>query len=280
MLLIFEYENFGLSSQKEEHMNALNRTKRLAWATLIRLVLVFRKPIARVLNAPGKHYCPICESSLRRFLPFGDPPRVNAMCPVCGSLERHRRDWLLFKRHTDLLDGSPKTMLHVAPEEFLAARFRRIKNLDYLSADLNNPKAMVQMDIMNIKYPDNTFSVIYCSHVLEHIPNDRKAIAELYRVLRQDGWAVLQVPITADETYEDPAITEPEERKKHFGQWDHVRRCGPDYIERMKSAGFVAERLCATDLVKESDCTRMGFQPEGLIFFCRKPSPNKLHGTR
>ncbi|MFC1895145.1 class I SAM-dependent methyltransferase [Thermodesulfobacteriota bacterium] len=181
---------------------------------------------------------------------------------------------MLFTKQTNLFDGSKKMMLHVAPEEFLSARFRRIENLDYLSADLSNPRAMVQMDITNINYPDNSFSVIYCSHVLEHIPNDRKAIAELYRVLCQDGWAVLQVPITAERTFEGPAIIEPEERKKHICKLDHVRRCGPDYIERMRSAGFIAQALCATDLVTEADCAKMGFQPDRLIFFCRKPSPN------
>jgi SAM-dependent methyltransferase len=255
-------------------MHAISNIKRFAKATLIRVVSAFRPPIAKALNASGKHYCPICQSNVRRFLPAGDPSRANARCPVCGSLERHRLDWLLFAKQTDLFDGSPKTMLHVAPEKFLSAKFRRIKNLDYLSADLSNPRAMVQMDITNINYPDNTFSVIYCSHVLEHTPNDRKAIAELYRVLRQDGWAVLQVPIMADRTYEDPAIIEPEERKKHFGQWNHVRRCGPDYVERMRSAGFVAEVLRATDLANGSDCARMRFQSDRVLFFCRKPSPN------
>ena len=265
----------------EKTTHAINSIKRFVKPTLIRLVSPIRRPIAKALHAFGMHYCPICESNVRRFLPTGDPPRANARCPVCGSLERHRLDWVLFTKQTDLFDGSNKKMLHIAPEECLSTRFRRIENLDYLSADLSNPRAMVQMDITNINYPDNSFSVIYCSHVLEHIPNDRKAIAELYRVLCQDGWAVLQVPITAERTYEDPAIIEPEERKKHFGQWDHVRRCGPDYVERMRSAGFVAHVLRATDLMTEADCARMGFQSDRLIFFCRKPSPNKsLHGTR
>jgi SAM-dependent methyltransferase len=255
-------------------MYAINNIKRSAKPTLTHVVSAFRPLIAKALNASGKLYCPICQSNVRRFLPAGKASRANARCPICGSLERHRLDWLLFAKKTDLFDGSPKTMLHVAPEKFLSARFRRLKNLNYLSADLSNPRAMVQMDITNINYPDNTFSVIYCSHVLEHVQNDRKAIAELYRVLRQDGWAVLQVPITVERTYEDPAIIEPEERKKHFGQQNHVRRCGPDYVERMRSAGFVAEVLRTTDLANESDCARMGLQPDTMIFFCRKPSFN------
>jgi ubiquinone/menaquinone biosynthesis C-methylase UbiE len=169
-------------------------------------------------------------------------------------------------------------MLHVAPEAFLETRFRRIRNLDYLSADLKSPRAMVKMDITSINYRDNTFSVIYCSHVLEHVPDDHKAIAEFYRILKPDGWAVLQVPITSETTYEDPEITDPYERKKYFGQWDHVRRCGPDYIEHMRSAGFFAECLHSTDVLEVAGCKKMRIQEEQLIFLCRKQPPNKsLH---
>lgn len=262
-------------------MNSISNIKRFTKATLVRLISPLHRRISKALNASGTHYCPVCESNVHRFLPFGDPPRANARCPICGSLERHRLDWMLFTKQTNLFNGSNKKMLHIAPEEFLSARFRRVENLDYLSADLDSPRAMVQMDITDIRYPDNSFSVIYCSHVLEHIPNDRKAIAELYRVLCPGGWGVLQVPITAERTYEDAAIVEPAERKKHFGQSDHVRRCGPDYIERMRSAGFDAQVMRATNLVTEADCARMGFQSNRLIFFCRKPSHNKsVHGAR
>jgi len=157
----------------------------------------------------------------------------------------------------------------------LSALFRKIDGLDYLSADLSNPRAMVQMDITRIQYPDDFFHVVYCSHVLEHIPDDRKALSELYRVLSPGGWAVLQVPITVGKTYENPAITQPDERRRHFGQWDHVRRCGPDYAERMRLAGFSVQVLRSTDVVAEADCVRMGFGPGRFIFFCRKPVANR-----
>jgi len=255
-------------------MNSSKRAKQLVRKFLAQLMAVIQVSIAKIVYAGSKRYCPVCENHVRKFLPFGDPPRSQARCPICKSLERHRLDWLFFARKTDLFDGKPKNMLHAAPEACLETRFRRIKNLDYLTADLNNPRATVKMDITSIDYPDNTFSVIYCSHVLEHVPDDHKAIAELYRVLKPDGWAVLQVPITSEITYEDPAITEPEERKKYFGQWDHVRRCGPDYIERMRSAGFFAECLYATDVLEELNCIKMGIHKEQPIFFCRKQSPN------
>jgi len=129
---------------------------------------------------------------------------------------------------------------------------------------------MVQMDITDIRLSDNVFSIIYCSHVLEHIPDDRKALSELYRVLKPGGWAVLKVPVGGDETYEDFTIVDPEERKEHFGQSDHVRRCGRDYVERIRAAGFIAECVRATDLITESECHRMRIWPEELIFFCQK----------
>lgn len=217
-----------------------------------------------------KHYCPVCGNGTAGFQSHGTPPRPNARCPTCGSLERHRIDWIFLQTRTNLFDGAPKRFLHVAPEKFLADRFRAIVGVDYLSADLNNT-AMVKMDLTDIQYPDHSFSAIYCSHVLEHIPDDRKALTELYRVLQPESWALLQVPINAEKTYEDPAIVSPEDRTKHFGQWDHVRRCGPDYIERMRAAGFSTQVLRATDVLSLADCTHMGIQPGRYIFFCRKP---------
>ena len=105
-------------------------------------------------------------------------------------------------------------MLHIAPERCLWPHFRRIRNLDYVTADLDASKAnvMLAMDITDIEFPDETFSVIYCSHVLEHVIDDRRAMRELCRVLRSDGWALLQVPISAKTTFEDPSVTDPSER--------------------------------------------------------------------
>ena len=252
-------------------MNLAHTMKRLSRVTLDRSLGAYQRLAAKSWTDSGSFYCPVCQHSAKRFLPYGDPPRAFAKCPTCGSLERHRLDWLLFEKHTDLFSGKPLRMLHVAPEAFLAERFKALPNLDYLSADLYGRQAMVAMDITQINYPDNSFSVIYCSHVLEHVEEDRRAIQEFFRVLKPGGWALLQVPITVQKTYEDPSIRDPEERHKHFGQRDHVRRCGPDYIERMREAGFDAQSLRATDLVTTEDCIRLGFQPDRLLFFCIKP---------
>lgn len=241
---------------------------------LLRRVLQFWKPIRERLNkrkyAGDKYYCPICQNQVITFLPAGKPLRPLARCPVCNSLERHRLDWIFFREKTDLFDQNSKKMLHVAPEPFFASRLKHIANLDYVTGDLNDPRAMVTMNITNIDFPDNYFDIIYCSHVLEHITNDHKAIQELFRVCKPGGWALLQVPITAEKTFEDCTIKSPEDREKVFGQKDHVRRCGPDYIERMRKGGFKVTLFSTLDIIKPDDCIRLGVQQNRLLFFCLK----------
>ena len=130
---------------------------------------------------------------------------------------------------------------------------------------------MVKMDITNIDYPDQSFDVIYCSNVLEHVQDDRKAMREFYRTLKSNGWAILLVPITVEETYEDPSIIEPKERLKVFGQEDHVRRYGPDFADRLREAGFSVEVTEVNDLVQNNEAVRMGLTPaSGEIYYCTK----------
>ncbi len=253
-------------------------------------MLLSRRKIIQVLSVMGRHYCPLCEKRVWFFLPYSTPSNVayrkNARCPHCGSLERHRLDWVFMARHTNLLDGSDKKVLHVGPDGNLSARLRSIENLDYLSAGLAAPHAMVEMDITDIDYPEHYFSVIHCSHVLEHVVDDRKALAELYRVLCEGGFAILNVPIMAEKTYEDPSITTIEERRKHFGDGSHVRICGFDYAERIRSAGFSVRAVQASEVATEAECTRMGLwfldvlsrhrsaSVPLLIYFCEKTGKN------
>ncbi|MEJ7591899.1 MAG: methyltransferase domain-containing protein [Planctomycetaceae bacterium] len=205
------------------------------------------------------------------FRPYGNPPRPDSRCPCCGSLERHRLFWRFAEQKTNLFDTRKKSVLHIAPEPCLAPKLRRRIGSGYLTADFSDPRAMVQMDITGIKYPDESFDVIYCSHVLEHVQEDMKAMRELWRVLKTDGWAVLLVPITVDVTYEDPAVTDPLERFEKFGQEDHVRRYGNDYIDRLRSAGFRVEMFRVSDLATSEEALRFGLGKEaGEIYFCRK----------
>lgn len=183
-------------------------------------------------------HCPCCNNSFSTFLPAGIKSRQNAKCPVCRSVERHRMIWLFLKNETSFFRDKLK-VLHFAPEPCFIHKFSNLPNLDYLTADLYNPTAMVKMDITNITMPDNTYDVIICNHVLEHIEDDRKAMSELRRVLKPGGWAILQVPLSGnDKTYEDFSITLPKDREREFGQEDHVRIYGFDYKDRLSSVGF------------------------------------------
>lgn len=182
-------------------------------------------------------YCPVCRSHLQRFVSYG-PTRPECECPVCGSLERHRLIWLFLNDETDLFDGRRKRLLHLAPEWSFTEIFCRLSYIDYVTADLASPLSMVRGDITALPFPSGCFDVIYCSHVLEHIPDDRKAMKELFRVLKPTGWFLPDVPLqTNGATIEDPDAG-PEERTERFGQSDHVRFYGADFKDRLQEVGF------------------------------------------
>lgn len=197
----------------------------------------------------GRH-CPVCGRDARAFLTWGDPPRADARCPHCGSLERHRLVWRFFEDHTDLFDGRPKSVLHIAPEHCMQPLLEARLGPSYLSADLFRPNAAIRLDLTDMPFPDATIDVVYCAHVLEHIPDDRAAMREIHRVLRPEGWALLLVPMRdADTTYEDPTITDPAARRVAFGQEDHVRWYGRDFVDRLREAGLTVERLGPDDVL-------------------------------
>jgi SAM-dependent methyltransferase len=215
--------------------------------------------------------CPCCDGRFRAFLPFGYPPRPNARCPGCGSLERHRLLWLYLKEKTGLLRDR-LTVLHVAPEQWLQRLLRRLPNLDYLSIDLSSTSAMERMDITEIQKPSASFDVILCNHVLEHVPDDRRAMRELLRVLRPGGSAILQSPIdrTRATTLEDSRVPEPAERLRLFGQEDHVRLYGRDYRARLEAAGFhVREENYAGHLSPDL-VARYQLQRDEEIYYCTR----------
>ena len=134
-------------------------------------------------------------------------------CPGCGSLERHRATWLYLTTIARILDG-PRRLLDVAPAPFITAALNRAPDLDYLSIDLESPLAMRRMDVTRLDLPDDAFDVLLCSHVLEHVPDDRLAMRELRRVLRSGGFAILQTPWDPrlETTDEDPDAGEEERR--------------------------------------------------------------------
>lgn len=221
---------------------------------LIRLSYVVRPLLAFFLK--GNTYTdPIDSKSFKSFLPYGyGKQRNNVLSPSTLSLERHRLLWLYLKNETDFFSVEKK-VLHFAPEQAFYKRFRKMSNLDYVTTDLNSPLADVKADICNLPFKDNEFDIILCNHVLEHIPDDRKAMEELYRILKPGGFGVFQIPqdLNRETTFEDDSINDKKERAKIFGQYDHVRIYGRDYFDKLRSVGFKVEEVDHTARLSEDD---------------------------
>ena len=214
-------------------------------------------------------YCPVCESRIHKFEQFG--PISKSWCPICMSMRWQRLAWLFLKRPTNLFDASIR-LLHIAPEIAFEPRFRRIESFDYVTADLPDPNVMVKMDVCDIPFPHSSFDAIFCSHVMEHVPDDQKALCEFFRVLSSGGWAVFMVPIRMNRlTDEDLSITDPKERERRFGQFDHVRYYGRDFEDRLGKAGFQVTVFRPDDLVNEDQRESMGIHEKDALFYCQKP---------
>ena len=219
---------------------------------LIKLSFLARPLLALMLK--GSRYTdPIDGRQFRKFLPYGYViPRENVLSPSTLSLERHRLLWLFLKNKTRFF-REPAKLLHFAPEQAFYKRFRKLSHLNYTTTDLNSPLADVKADICALPFEDNTFDIILCNHVLEHIPDDQKAMNELFRVMKPGGWGVFQVPqdLSRKKTYEDNSITDKKERARIFGQYDHVRIYGYDYFDKLRSAGFRVEEVDLTATMPE-----------------------------
>jgi SAM-dependent methyltransferase len=226
--------------------------------------------------------CPFCGWKGTSFLPNGVDARPNARCPKCNSLERHRLYYLYLKKVIPA--DRPVKVLHFAPEKILSNLFRSFPKVEYLSADLNPAKAMVKQDITAITYPDASFDIIFCSHVLEHIPDDLLAMRELRRVLKPGGFALLQVPVkdhfngrVIEKTYEDFTITDPKGRQQAFGQFDHVRVYGRDFKDRLEKSGFQVSVEKFAESLSPALLQRYALLPQGVtatetegwIYHCR-----------
>ncbi len=224
---------------------------------LIRLSYVVRPLIAWYLKG-DKYTDPIDGKSFRKFLPYGyTVMRENALSPSTFSLERHRLLWLYLKNETTFFTASKK-MLHIAPEQCFINRFKQLNNLDYVTVDLHSPIADIKADICNLPFSDNSFDIIFCNHVLEHIENDTKAMQELFRVLRPAGFGVFQIPqdLNRVTTFEDNTITNTKERTKLFGQYDHVRIYGRDYFNALRAVGFIVNEVDYTTCFSNEEITR------------------------
>lgn len=215
--------------------------------TLIKVSLWLR-PLLILWYKGNRFTDPIDGKSYRKFLPYGyKVKRENALSPGTLSLERHRLMWLYLQQETNFFTEK-LNVLHIAPEQAFYDIFKKMTHLNYITADLSSPLADVKADITHLPFTDQTFDVVFCNHVLEHIPDDAKAMSELFRVMKNGGWGIFQVPqnLNLEQTYEDFTITNPTERTRHFGQYDHVRVYGKDYFERLKKAGFTVEAVDMT----------------------------------
>jgi SAM-dependent methyltransferase len=215
---------------------------------------------------------PIDGKSFKRFLPYGyESPRENVLSPSTLSLERHRLLWLYLKEETDFFSKKYK-VLHFAPEQAFYKRFRALKNLNYTTTDLDSPLADIKADICDLPFADNSFDVIFCNHVLEHIPDDTTAMQELYRVLKPNGWAILQIPqdLKRTTTFEDNAIIDRKERAKIFGQYDHVRIYGRDYFTKLRSIGFQVDEVDYTAKLEPADIEKYRLAKGEILPVVRK----------
>lgn len=246
---------------------------------LIRFSIIGRPVLAFMLRG-NRFTDPIDGKSYRKFLPYGyEEVRENVLSPGTLSLERHRLLWLYLQNETDIFkkkeedeDQELIRLLHFAPEQAFYKRFRNLKTINYTTTDLNSPIADVKADICNLPFADNSFDFIICNHVLEHIPDDTKAMQELFRVLAPNGTAILQVPYKAglETTFEDDSITDKKERARIFGQYDHVRIYGMDYFKKLQEIGFSVEALDYTKHFTAAEIERYRLPKGELIPIVKK----------
>ncbi len=215
---------------------------------LMQRVASWGVPLLGLLYVGRGKECPICGTRRRRFLPYGYvTQRKDALCPNCLSLERHRLLWLYLHNETTLFEKCP-TLLHIAPEVSFIKRLKQAySNFSerYITADLESPLATMHFDVQDIPLADNFTEVIICNHIMEHLPDDRQAMRELYRIMAPGGWGVVLSPIDYSRatTFEDDTIIDPHLRTEIFGQYDHRRIYGRDYATRLTEAGFEVEEV-------------------------------------
>lgn len=240
---------------------------------LIKASYLVRPALAFWLKG-NKFTDPIDGKSFRKMLPYGyETQRENVLSPSTLSLERHRLLWLYLKNETDFFTATEKkSLLHFAPEQCFLKRFRKQQNLIYTTTDLESPIADVKADICNLPFEDNSFDIIFCNHVLEHIPDDTKAMQELYRVLQPGGLGIFQIPqdLSRATTFEDDSITDPKERAKIFGQYDHVRVYGKDYFDKLRSIGFEVNEVDYTQKLSSNLVEKYALAKGEILPVCYK----------
>ncbi|MFX1383366.1 MAG: class I SAM-dependent methyltransferase [Promethearchaeota archaeon] len=233
--------------------------------------IIFFKLMRKALYRGHKKICPCCGGQFKKFLPVGTRFRSSAQCPGCNSLERHRLMLLYLKLKTNFFKNKLK-VLYFAPNKILLSIFKKLSNIEYITADLISPLAMINTDIMELIFEENSFDVILCSHVLEHVNDDILAMRELYRVLKPNGWAIIQSPIdfSLKKTIESSKEMTQNERRELFGEEDHFRIYGVDYKDRLEKAGFKVKIDNVFNILNEKFISTLGLDRGEKIYICFK----------
>lgn len=239
-----------------------------------------------------RHQCPYCHRPLSKFMPAGlDVPvlkrlnvvggglRENVKCFVCGSIDRERLIYLYLKRHSSLLEVGGD-VLHVSPEAVLMQTLLKNNKVNYVRSNIKASRADLIFDVTQIPLKDDAFDVIIMNHVLEHVDDDIAAMKEVYRVMRQGGFGIFQVPISfeLESTLENDDVTTDEQRLATYGQEDHVRLYGLDYISRLESVGFKVKQFdWKTDpKLYPNRHNKYGLIDNEKLFVCSKVSESSL----
>jgi SAM-dependent methyltransferase len=245
-----------------------------------------------------RHRCPICRARLRRYLPEGYPipvlgeldvvggeHRLERCCPICNANTRARLVWWYLQSEFRILER-PVRLLHLAPELCIYRRLAAVPTVSYCAGDRDPrryafARGICGLDATALPYPDARFDLVLANHVLEHVEDDWRALAEIRRVLRPGGIAILQVPVAQRLalTREDPAIVTPEEREDAFGQWDHVRLYGLDYPSRLEKAGF--DVRCHTEHAEQGQAflARWLVDPREVLYVATRPAQARAAPT-
>ena len=245
---------------------------------LLQRVAEWIVPVVGLLYLGKGKQCPLCGCQRRKFLPYGYvTSRENALCPNCLSLERHRLLWLWLLRESDIGRGAmalPR-LLHIAPEVALMRKFKKMYAREaerYVTADLESPLADMHFDVQQIPLEDESFDAIICNHIMEHVEDDRKALKELYRIMRRGGWGVILSPVELEreKTFEDDTITDRAERTRIFGQYDHRRIYGRDYAERLREAGFEVYDIDYKNELSKAEQELYALPADHLYIVCKE----------
>ena len=214
--------------------------------------------------------CPLCRRTFRTWLGRADQPWARR-CPMCDSFPRHRVLWLWLERR-GVRPAQGARVLHLAPEPSILRRLRETPGLRVATLDLHRADVTVRADATGLPFRTASFDAVLCNHVLEHVPDDRAAMAELARVTAPGGWATLLVPVDVGRatTFEDASIVSEAAREHAFGQFDHVRLYGRDYVDRLGDAGWTVETETCRDVFDEDERRRWGLFDGEVLYLARR----------